>query len=121
MDFIIVGLGGFLGSICRYLIYIYFDRFQSDFPWGTLIVNVFGCFVSGLFISWASKTFPIHRQFLLFASVGFLGAFTTFSALSAQTFQLIKTNQIFLAGTNVALNFILGLISVWLGSSFKFM
>jgi len=116
MDFILVGLGGFLGSISRYSIYILEERFNTQFPWATLFVNVVGCLLAGLLIGWTSKNLSEYRQVLLFSSIGFLGAFTTFSAFSVQTLQLIRANQSLLAGTNIIISLSLGLLSVWIGN-----
>jgi len=116
MDFIIVGLGGFLGSISRYYIYTLEERIQPQFPWATLFVNVIGCLIAGLLIGWTSKNLSEYRQVLLFSLIGFLGAFTTFSAFSVQTLQLIRANQVLLAVTNIIISVSLGLMSVWLGT-----
>ena len=117
MDFILVGLGGFLGSISRYYIYTLEERIQPQFPWATLFVNVMGCLLAGLLIGWTSKNLPAYRQVLLFSSIGFLGSFTTFSAFSVQTLQLIRANQVLLAGINIFISFSLGLLSVWIGNN----
>ena len=116
MDFIIVGLGGFLGSITRYYIYTLEERIHLHFPWATLFVNVVGCLLAGLLIGWTSKNLSEYRQVLLFSSLGFLGAFTTFSAFSVQTLQLIRSNQGLLAVINVVVSVCLGLMSVWIGN-----
>jgi len=115
MDFLIVGLGGFLGAISRYSISLFEQKFQPTFPWATLFVNVFGCFLAGVIISWSAKALPLQREIFLFSSVGFLGAFTTFSAFGAQTIHLWISNQQILFVLNILSNLVLGLFAFCLG------
>ncbi len=113
---IFVGSG--LGGLARWGASGFFaDRFGQTFPWGTLIVNVSGSFVIGLFATltapdgrfFVSGTF---RQFFMF---GICGGYTTFSSFSLQTLNLAEDGQWFRAGGNAVLSLILCLAGVWLG------
>ena len=117
-ELLLVGTGGFLGSITRYLIYLWFGaREWISFPWATLVINVLGCLLVGMIGSLVERSVPYHRHILLMGSVGFLGAFTTFSAFGFETVNLLKNQQILLAFANVLANLCLGLVAVLLGRS----
>lgn len=95
----LVFLGGGLGAICRYLVTTFFAGKFGNFPAGTFAANILGSFAMGLVLG-----FLISRNlenFRLFAAVGFLGGFTTFSSFSAETLNLIQSGQIFLATINI--------------------
>ena len=116
MTLVWVGLGGCIGSVLRYLLSEYVQgRAGGIFPFGTLVVNVFGCFVigglSGLFEGTMLPT-PEARAFLF---AGLLGGFTTFSAFGNETLLLARESGRGLAVANVAAQLILGLGAVWLG------
>ena len=111
-------IGSGLGGLARWGASGFFaDRFGQTFPWGTLIVNVSGSFVIGLFATltapdgrfFVSGTF---RQFFMF---GICGGYTTFSSFSLQTLNLAEDGQWFRAGGNAVLSLILCLAGVWLG------
>jgi fluoride exporter len=109
-----VGLGGFLGSIARYLVVSEVGRHFPAFPYGTLTVNMIGCFVIAFIGEIAAgRAFPADLR--LFVFVGILGGFTTFSAFGYETFYFLKTSQFFLAFLNVLLQVVLGLSAVYLG------
>ena len=89
------------------------------FPWGTLVVNVTGCFIIGLFAVLTGNhgriaVAPEVRQFFM---VGICGGYTTFSSFSLQTLALARDGDTTRAGLNVALSVLLCLIGVWLGWS----
>lgn len=117
-ELLIVGTAGFLGSISRYLIGVWIGgRNSTAFPIGTLLVNLVGCFLIGILSILVERSFPQHRSLYLFGSVGFLGAFTTFSAFGLETLQLLRNQQPSLAFANVIANVALGLVAVWAGRS----
>ena len=92
-------------------------HFGETFPWGTLIVNVVGSFIIGLF---ATVTGPDGRVFVAietrkFVMVGLCGGYTTFSAFSLQTLTLMRDGATGRAGANIALSVALCLLAVWLG------
>ena len=113
----LVGLGGGLGAICRYLIYeaslIMVEN--AWFPLGTLIVNISGCFAIGLLggIAETRELFSPEIRALVF--IGFLGGFTTFSTFGYEIFFFIRNGQTGMAILNLALQVTLGLLGVWAG------
>ena len=112
-----VGTGGFIGSIARYLMSGWVHDFLDKpmFPYGTLVVNVLGCFLIGLLngIFEARQIFSPELRLLVF--VGFLGGFTTFSTFGYELFSFLRDSQFLSTAMNVVLSVVLGLIAVWLG------
>lgn len=114
---IYVALGGALGSVSRYLLGAWAQTASKsiDFPYGTLTVNLIGCFVIG-FLSHLAETrgaFTPETRALVF--IGVLGGFTTFSSFGNDTFNLLHEGERVNALANVGANVILGLFLVWLG------
>lgn len=117
-DWLFVGAGGFVGSVSRYLIYIWFmNRNLTSFPWATMLVNILGCFAIGLMSGFVERTVPDHRLLFLAGSVGFLGGFTTFSAFGLDTLQLFKNQGFPIALANVVASVFIGVLAVWIGRS----
>ena len=108
-----VALGGALGSVGRYGIGLALARF-SAFPVGTLLANVLGSLVIGLCVG-VFDAEQRSRPTGLFLMVGFCGGFTTFSAFSLQTFELLEQQAWMKAGGNVILSVALCLLGTWLG------
>jgi len=111
-------LGSGLGGVARWGVSgLIADRFGQTFPWGTVVVNVTGSFVIGLF---ATLTGPEGRllapaslrEFFMF---GLCGGYTTFSSFSLQTLNLVEDGQWLRAGANVVLSVVLCLVGVWMG------
>ncbi len=116
MEFIVVGFGGFCGAIARYLVYLAERSLGThSFPSGTLFINLVGCLLAGILLAVVEQALPVHRYLILLGSMGLIGSFTTFSTFSVETLQLIRTNQLVLAITNVGANTILGVGAVVLG------
>jgi CrcB protein len=111
-----VGLGGCLGSIARYLLSEYVQgKTGGSFPFGTLVVNVAGCFVIGGLTALFEGTLlptPEARAFLI---AGILGGFTTFSAFGNETLLLLREAGAGQAMANVVAQLVLGLGAAWLG------
>ena len=119
---LLVGAGGFLGSILRYLTSGWVQQWlqTASFPFGTLAVNVLGCLVIG-FLSQLAETrgvFTPETRALVF--VGVLGGFTTFSTFSNETFNLLRDNEVIPALANLSAHIVLGLGAVWLGRALAF-
>lgn len=112
----LVALGGALGSAARYLLSTFVHRFvPPEFPYGTFVVNVAGCFAAGMLIArFEEHTLPspATRAFLF---VGILGGFTTFSAFAADTFALARASQPILAALNSVGQVVVSLIALWAG------
>ena len=112
---LLVGTGGFIGSVMRYLLQVFVEKgMASTFPMGTLIANIAGSFLIGIVFALAEKQI-MNSEWRLFMSVGICGGFTTFSAFAFNNFTMIKEhswNQLLL---NVGGNLILGVFAVYLG------
>lgn len=114
---LLIGAGGFIGSILRYVVGGAAQTLSHSvsFPYGTLAVNIFGCFCVGFLselFDARSAMSPETRAFLI---VGILGGFTTFSAFGNETMNLIREGDAALALMNVGGQVLLGLGAVWLG------
>jgi CrcB protein len=113
-----VALGGAIGSVARYLLSnLAIIWLGEGFPWGTLAINIVGSLVIGFF---ATATLPgalwaVTSDARLFVMVGLCGGFTTFSAFSLQTMNLVHNGQIARAGLNIGASVALCLAAVWLG------
>jgi CrcB protein len=114
-NLLLVGAGGFLGSMGRYLVSTLAYRAAGPtFPLGTLIVNVAGCFAIGVLDFLVEKQ-SIAPQTRLFLMTGILGGFTTFSAFGNEAMGLARGGEFRLASFNVAAHVLLGLGAVWAG------
>ena len=115
-NILLVGLGGGIGSIARYLFqrWIY-SLYPLHFPWGTLGVNLIGCFAIGMFWGLHFKSFNDNESWKLLLMVGLCGGFTTFSAFTLEGIGLLKEQRIFLFFTYIAASVIVGLLATWLG------
>lgn len=112
---LLVGAGSFMGGILRYLVTILVNnRYISSFPFGTLAVNIIGCFFIGLVFGLTEKEY-LHTDSRLFLATGVLGGFTTFSSFSNETLTLLRDGQYIYAFTNVGLSLFLGLLATFLG------
>ncbi len=116
-NLIIVGLGGFLGSVLRYLVSGWVQRLSDTalFPYGTLSVNVVGCLLIGLLGGWADNTDLFSPAARLFLLLGILGGFTTYSTFGYETVALLRDRQALTAMSYVGLHLLLGFGAVALG------
>ena len=114
---ILVGLGGFIGAVLRYLISGCVQNLTQSvaFPHGTLAVNIMGCFLIGIFSHLVDSQAGMTAEIRLLLMVGILGSFTTYSTFSNETINLLQDQRLFLAFLNVATHIILGLSAVILG------
>ena len=119
VPFFLVGAGGCIGSIARYLAVTSLDkRLNSVFPYGTLTVNVVGSFILGFVLAWATrKTGSYPDQWKLFLGTGFCGGFTTFSAFAAENMNLFEQKFPGTAFLYIILSVVSGLLAVWAGFS----
>lgn len=108
------GLGGVLRFLCSGLVA---RTFGETFPWGTLLVNVSGSFLIGLFavVSGSDGRLLVGSMARQFVMVGIFGGYTTFSSFSLQTLNLARDGQWWLVAANIALSLVLCLAGVWLG------
>lgn len=117
LHMVLVGTGGFVGSILRYVLSGLVHRLLpfAALPYGTLTVNVVGCFTIGLFGGLADARHVIGPNLRLFFFLGVLGGFTTFSTFGYETLALVQDGEHLGAGTNVVLTVGLCLVAVWIG------
>lgn len=108
---LIVGSGGFLGAVLRFLVaHPLFDA-SSRFPWATLCINVLGCFLIGICHGMAQEK-AMSAGLGLFLMSGVLGGFTTFSAFGLESVTLISTGRSTTAAVYIILSVVLGIIAV---------
>ncbi|HEX5608137.1 MAG TPA: fluoride efflux transporter CrcB [Candidatus Binatia bacterium] len=118
LGIILVGIGSFFGGALRYLVSTWVYRVLDSpwFPYGTLIVNVSGCFVIGFLAGLAESRAAFTSEMRLFVFVGVLGGFTTFSSFALETLSLVRDTEQMAALANIGLQFLLGLLAVWVGN-----
>ena len=112
---LLIAAGGAIGAVLRYGVSgVAYRLFGETFPWGTLAVNVLGSFILGLL--WAlSERLPFSPKLTAFLFIGVLGAFTTFSTYSLESFNLLRAGDVRLGLTNIIASNVLGLVVVLLG------
>jgi len=112
---ILIGYGGAIGALSRYTLSNLISKsFQTNFPLGTLWVNLLGCFIVGIIWQY-SEHYSIEKNTKLFFFVGLLGAFTTFFTFGLESLHLFKDGHVKSALINLFLNNVLGIILVLLG------
>jgi CrcB protein len=111
-----IGLGGLLGTLCRYGLTTWVEqRAVSPFPYGTVVINLAGCFLAGLLFPLLEQA-SVAPELRLAVFTGFLGGFTTFSAYGLQTVALANGGMVSMAALNVVVSNVAGLALVWIGS-----
>ena len=118
MTYIWIAAGGALGSVARYGIATFIARrFGENFPWATLLVNITGSFLIGVFAALSESGGKLSGAVTMqrFLVVGVCGGYTTFSAFSIQTFDLFRSGHALAGGANILLSITLCLAAVWLG------
>ena len=116
-NLLFVGIGGFIGALLRYLVSGYIQNLSHriDFPYGTLAVNITGCFLIGALSQLVELQWDITAEIRLLLLVGLLGSFTTYSTFGNETLTLIQDQRLFLALMNIGTHLFLGLLAVLLG------
>ncbi|MCA9401270.1 MAG: fluoride efflux transporter CrcB [Candidatus Omnitrophica bacterium] len=114
-----IGTGGFIGSVARYYIATSIGQHfsKSAFPFGTLIVNLLGCFVIGCLFKLYDTGVAFNNHLSYFLFVGLLGGFTTFSTFSIEALELLRNNHVVLGITYMLASVLLGLMLAWAGYS----
>ena len=114
-----VGVGGFLGSVARFVIAGFFNRLSPllAFPVGTLAVNILGCFLIGLLYGLAESRDILGTDIRIFLFIGVLGGFTTYSTFGFESLALLQDGEFFKTSANILLHVIVGLAAVWIGDT----
>jgi CrcB protein len=114
---IAVGIGGFVGAIARYgLDGLISQNSGSSFPWGTLVINVSGSLVLGVLFALLIEGRVIVAPWIRTATtVGFVGAYTTFSTLALETFRLLEDGSLTLAAANAVGSLAIGIVALYVG------
>ena len=113
-----VAIGGALGSLARFWLAAAMTMLTGPrFPWGTLLINILGSFIIGLVagVTLLPARLPMHPDFRIFLMVGVCGGFTTFSAFSLQTLELLQSGELLPASGYIAGSVVLCLLAVWFG------
>ncbi|MFY9288005.1 MAG: fluoride efflux transporter CrcB [Alphaproteobacteria bacterium] len=115
--YLFLALGGAIGTMARYGISVMALPLSRQLPFGTIIINILGSFIIGFFgtLTLASGKYPISENLRLFVMVGLCGGFTTFSAFSLQTLDLLRSGAFLRASMNIILSVALCIGAVALG------
>src|SRR5579875_2100239 len=115
--YLAVTLGGALGTLARYILSVLMISLSRELPFGTIVINVLGCFLIGFFgtLTLAQGRFPMPENLRLFVMVGICGGFTTFSSFSLQTLDLLRSGSLMRASLNVFVSIVFCLVAVAFG------
>ena len=115
-NFLIVGVGGAVGSMLRYGVQKFFQtQTTAAFPTGTLLVNIAGCFLIGILWSLVSRSLTWNDEMKLLLMTGFCGGFTTFSAFTLEGIGLLKENRTVLFVIYLTASVVGGLLATFIG------
>jgi len=113
---LIVGAGGFIGSVMRYLVQIFVEKgLSSTFPWGTFVANMAGSLIIGIVFGLAEKGDLLSSEWRIFLAVGICGGFTTFSSFAYNNLMLIKEQSFGQLLWNIGGSLFFGILAVYLG------
>lgn len=113
-----IGLGGFAGSVLRYLLGLIHLSDKTEFPFMTMLINIIGALAIGIIVGLTEKFSGLNPHILLFLKVGVCGGFTTFSTFALETSQLFSGGKTALGLVYIVLSVVLCVLAVWLGKSF---
>ena len=114
-SFLLVFLGGGLGSGLRYLVTITMNQYSKFLPFGTFTVNMLGCLLIGLILGYAQKENTLTSNQTLLLATGFCGGFTTFSAFANENLELIKNGEFFNFSVYAIGSVLIGILAVFIG------
>jgi len=113
---LLIGVGGMLGSIARYLTGQLFSKYLSlNLPMGTLVVNIIGAFLVGLIIGIGERNEWFSEPWHFFLAIGFCGSFTTFSTFAYENYELMKEGHIGTMVFYISISLIAGILFTWGG------
>ncbi len=111
-----IALGGAAGAVCRYGLTEAVQRWLGPgMAWGTLSVNLLGCFLIGLAFHWIALTGTIPHEVRFVAVVGFIGAFTTFSTFSLENLNFVRDGEYLTAAIYIGISVVVGIALTFLG------
>ena len=114
---LIVGAGGFLGSVARYMTSRFIqDNLNLSFPIGTLVVNVVGCFILGVIYGFMDKGEVFSQEMWVFLTIGICGGFTTFSTFAYENVSLLRDGNFIQSALYIALSVFAGIIALYSGN-----
>ena len=108
-NILVVGFGSFIGGAGRYLISVAMKGVAGGFPWGTMIVNLLGCFLIGLFTGYLNKSVSDGGVLALFLTYGICGGFTTFSTFSRESLIMLQSGNYWGAMCYVSISVVVGI------------
>ena len=114
-SFLLVFLGGGLGSALRYLVSSAMNQYSKVLPFGTFTVNILGCLLIGMILGYAQKENTLTSNQILLLATGFCGGFTTFSAFANENLELIKNGEIFNFSVYIIGSILVGILAVFIG------
>jgi len=116
-NILVVGLGGFAGSVARYLLggWVLHHTLSAKFPWSTFAVNVLGCLVIGVLSGLAERLEWFTPAMRLLLLTGLLGGFTTFSAFGLETVHLLRRGEPMVAASYALASVLVCTLAVWIG------
>ena len=114
---LLIGAGGFAGSISRYLVGQFSQKFfETSFPLGTLLVNILGSFIIGVVYALSEQSELLSVEWKIFLTVGFCGGFTTFSSFAYENFTMLNIQHFLFSALYIGVSLFLGLLAVYLGA-----
>ena len=115
--YLIVGVGGFAGSIARFWLGAYIgQRMGSRFPYGTLLINITGSFLVGFVMTVLTEKTSLSPNWRYLVPIGFIGGYTTFSTFEFETLRAMQDGQFTIGILNVVLSVLVGFLMVWMGA-----
>ena len=115
--YLMVGLGGFLGSVLRFWLGGYVgNRMGTRFPYGTFIVNCTACFLIGLIVTLLVEKTNWNANWRYLLPIGFIGGYSTFSTFEWETLRVLQDGDLLFAALNVVGSVVAGFVAVWLGT-----
>jgi len=116
-SFVVIGIGGFIGAVLRYYISTALQGYIEKFPLGTLGVNFLGCLLLSFIMYLTEFRGLLGDQFRIFLTIGLLGAFTTMSTFSYESFKLFEQNEMTMFSVNIIGTIVLAFFAIYLGKA----
>lgn len=114
--YLLIAIGGALGSLARYVVgSTIINRMGNRFPYGTFVINLTACVIIGFSLTLLNRRTGLDPAWRYLVPIGFLGAYSTFSAFEWEIFASLQTGAFVIAALYVSLSVLLGLLAVWLG------